>query len=84
MPHFSESGNDTYLCQVCGRERDGVQYPSQWRPDLTGHKSAGNICPPCLAEKERPMSLYEHCKQESKLTDPEAIRRYMNRHYGHG
>lgn len=82
MPHFSSCcpDADEYLCQKCGKSRCGKCYPSEWRPDLTGHKSFGNVCPDCV----QPMSLYDHCKQESGLTDPTAIKRYMNRYYGHG
>jgi len=29
-----------------------------------------------------PISLFEHCKRESGLTDVNQIKRYMNRHYG--
>jgi len=28
------------------------------------------------------MTLFEHCKQESGLTDPIAINKYMQKHYG--
>jgi hypothetical protein len=69
-----------------------------WRPDITGRPSAGNVCPECvkahearkivgrpvITETDRPMNLFDYCRQESGLTEPEAIRRYMNRHYGHG
>jgi hypothetical protein len=48
---FCSCGQDTYLCQVCARELCGAQLPPAWRPDLTGHTSAGNICPKCLADK---------------------------------
>ena len=95
MPHFCECGADTYICQKCARILCSRDYPSTWRPDITGHKSAGNVCPTCLEEfkkfgvtatprDEGPISLYEHCHRESGLTDRGAILRYMNRHYGHG
>lgn len=50
MPHFSSCcpGADEYICQVCGGIRCSGCQPSSWRPDITGHKSAGNICPKCL------------------------------------
>ena len=35
-------------------------------------------------EQDKPMSLFEHCKQESGLTDRDQIVKYMNRYYGHG
>ena len=84
MPHFSADGNDTYLCQVCAHEFDGVKFPSKWRPDITKSKSAGNVCPSCVAKYEtEPTNLYEHCQRESGLTDRNAIVKYMHRHYGH-
>jgi hypothetical protein len=49
MPRFSEAGYDMYICQVCGRDLDSFIYPPQWRPELTGSSSAGNICPACFA-----------------------------------
>jgi len=42
---------DTYICQVCGHELCGEHNPPAWRPDLTGHAVAGNICPACLKNK---------------------------------
>jgi hypothetical protein len=33
-------------------------------------------------KNDGPVSLYDHCKEESGLTDPVKIRAYMNRHYG--
>ncbi len=89
MPHFSSCcpGADTYICQKCGKIFCSKCQPSQWRPDITGHKSAGNVCPKCLEEygyPAPPESLYEHCKKESGLTDQIQIMKYMDRHYGHG
>jgi len=85
MPTFSKCcpGADEYICQVCARIKCGRCQPPQWRPDLTGRKSAGNICPTCREEKETPISLFDHCKKESGLSSPQEINRYMNRHYGH-
>jgi len=52
MPHFSEAGNDTYLCQVCAKVKDSVvDGAPEWRPDLTGSPRAGNVCSECLAKK---------------------------------
>jgi rubrerythrin len=49
---FSEAGNDMYICQVCGRDRDSVVHPPVWQP-VRG-KQAGNVCPSCVAKlKER-------------------------------
>lgn len=53
MPYFcGECGADTYICQVCRRILCSEENPSKWKPDLTGYKSAGNICPRCLSIKE--------------------------------
>lgn len=82
MPHFSESGHDVVICQKCGRLVDTGKENVTWRPDITGHKSAGNVCDPCLHKHEAPMSLYEHCQRESGLTGA-ALQRYINRYYGH-
>lgn len=89
MPHFSSCcpGADTYICQKCAKIFCSKCQPSQWRPDITGHKSAGNVCPKCLEEygyPAPPESLYEHCKKESGLTDQIQIMKYIDRHYGHG
>ena len=88
MPHFDKNGNDTVLCQLCGR----VVNSATWRPDLTGNKSAGNVCSLCVAnpvggravrrELEEPIGIYEHCRRESGLTGA-ALTRYVNRYYGH-
>lgn len=49
MPHFDENGEGTWICQVCGIiYPDSI--PSEWRPDITGHESAGNVCPTCLGK----------------------------------
>lgn len=55
MPHFCNCGNtgcENYVCQVCGRIKCSTEQPSVWRPDITGHKSAGNVCPMCLKKYE--------------------------------
>lgn len=81
MPTFDEFGGDEWICQVCGKIQSS-QVESEWRPDITGHKSAGNVCPICvLAYENKPMSLYEHCRRESGLQG-QALREYINRHYG--
>lgn len=55
MPSFCCPA-DMYICQVCGRILcDGCR-PAVWRPDITGLKGAGNVCPSCLSahqEKNR-------------------------------
>lgn len=77
MPHFSEAGNDEIMCQVCGRPFDAVKEPPVWKP------GTGNVCPTCVAKEAAPISLHEHCRQESGLTGA-ALTQYINRHYGHG
>lgn len=54
MPHFDSEGNDTYLCQLCGNVRSVTTRDTlpQWRPDLTGHEGAGNVCPTCIKQRE--------------------------------
>jgi hypothetical protein len=85
MPTFSKNGNDEYICQKCARIFDSVEQPSQWRPDITGHTSAGNVCPSCVQKHETtPISLAEHCRQESGGLEGVALQRYINRYYGHG
>ena len=97
MPHFSSCcpGADEYICQMCTKIFCIKCNPSSWRPDITGHKSAGNVCPDCLKKFEphkvmencllnKPMSLFDHCKEESGLTNVNQINQYMNRYYGHG
>jgi hypothetical protein len=46
--HFSESGHDEVICQLCSRMVDTGKEKIEWRPDLTGHESAGNVCEKCL------------------------------------
>lgn len=43
MPHFDEFGRDTVLCQKCHE----VVTEANWRPDITGSESAGNVCADC-------------------------------------
>ena len=53
MPHFSKCcGADDYICQVCGRIKCSKCNTPEWRPDITGHKSAGNVCLECLEKYE--------------------------------
>lgn len=35
-------------------------------------------------EGNEQISLFEHCRRESGYQNDAAVRRYMNRHYGHG
>lgn len=51
LPHFDKDGGDQWLCQAPNHRGNRIQssrVESTWRPDITGHKSAGNVCPPCL------------------------------------
>lgn len=50
---YCSCGQDTYICQSCGRELCAEVYPPVWRPDITGHSSAGNVCPTCLDPRSR-------------------------------
>lgn len=43
-----QSFHDDYMCQKCATVKDSGTDPSQWRPDITGNKSAGNVCPSCM------------------------------------
>lgn len=82
MPHFDENGRDTVICQVCVR----IVTEATWRPDITGHKSAGNVCNRCLANhQQKPVGLVEYCSQESgfPVGSPE-LTKYINRYYGNG
>ncbi len=91
-PHFDDEGNETVLCQLCGRSVT----KADWRPDLTENASAGNVCHACIdahvdkivarsarRQDEAAIGIVEHCRRESGLTGP-ALTRYINRYYGHG
>jgi len=92
MPHFCNCGADEYICQKCAKVLCSKDYPSVWRPDITGYESFGNVCPICLSKYEMensidspdkaPISLYEHCKQESGFTEHKKIMSYLNKYYG--
>lgn len=97
MPHFSDcskhSGQDTWICQGCGQIFCSGCVMSEWRIDITGNNSAGNVCPTCIArhakgifgklieEVKAPMSIHEYCEKESGLTG-QALDRYISRYYG--
>ena len=68
MPRFSETGADMYICQVCGRDLDGEKHPSQWRTDITGRESAGNVCPSCVRAYEGQFSSYTFTCRTCKMT----------------
>jgi len=46
MPHFCECGADTYLCQICLREKCGRDEPSIW-VKIPNKQFSGNVCPAC-------------------------------------
>ena len=52
MPHFASckrhAGCDTYICQMCATVLCSGCFKPEWRPDITGHASAGNVCPACV------------------------------------
>ncbi len=50
MVRFSSccEGADMYICQVCGKDLCSKCKKPEWRPDITKHKSAGNVCPECI------------------------------------
>lgn len=56
MPHFSESGHDLVICQVCGRDIDTGKETPVWRP-IPGRKnnSSGNVCAQCVARISNPL-----------------------------
>jgi hypothetical protein len=51
MPHFDQHGGDQWICQKCLSIFDST-VNSEWRPDITGNKCAGNVCPSCLAKHD--------------------------------
>lgn len=90
MPHFDADGNGTWICQVCARIFPDT-VPANWLPIARRKdKSCGNVCPNCTkmgknfdnTDSEAPISLHEHCRRESGL-EGQALRNYINRHYGH-
>lgn len=78
MPHFSANGNDTYICQKCARILDSVDYPSEWRPDITGHQSAGNVCPSCVRAFQQEGN--QHLSNLQRLSSLEPQERPMSLH----
>lgn len=73
MPHFSSccKGFDTYICQICGKILCSRCKPSSWRPDITGHKSAGNVCASCEANHMiSEMGLSSYVKEETIKINP--------------
>lgn len=98
MPHFTDDGRDTYICQVCACIK--ADTPT-WRPDITGHKGAGNVCPSCLAKHNAAATVARSHQQPAPINysprEPislyehcriesgltgRALDAYINRHYG--
>lgn len=48
MPHFSSTGHDVVLCQVCLNDIDTGKEQPTWRVDITCNKNAANVCPACV------------------------------------
>ena len=61
--------DETYICQVCGQEKNAEQDPPEWRPDLTQRESAGNVCPECLADLLVPTVSNEDIQNIANETD---------------
>ncbi len=55
---------DDYLCQICGKVKCGKCEPSSWRPDITGSRSAGNVCPGCLKEHKAQAAALEGSRKK--------------------
>lgn len=48
MPTFSSCCHtEEYICQVCGGILCSTCKPPEWRTDITGKSSFGNVCPQC-------------------------------------
>ncbi len=61
-PHFDEHGGDEWICQICGQIKNS-RVKSEWRPDITGSKQAGNVCPECLKAHEQTKKTGEELRQ---------------------
>jgi hypothetical protein len=65
MPHFDAKGGDQWMCQGPNHKGNRIQdsdVESQWRPDITGHESAGNCCPTCVTEHDSKQVLPLNCE----------------------
>lgn len=92
MPHFDEWGGDEWICQAPNHRGNRVQnsrVKSEWRPDITGHKSAGNCCPSCVKafDRSRPLlkAISEGGIEPFELTTipvppPPRRRGFVNKH----
>ena len=82
---------ELYACNKCGK------YPIEKIVEIGKDQLAIEPqCPECGGETHfekvreveevcpKPISLFEHCRRESGLTDSRQIKTYMNRHYGYG
>lgn len=81
MPHFTScsehDGYDEWVCQSCGKVLCSGCVPSEWRPDITGSKSFGNICPTCILSYNNKKSATELIlvkkKRVKKVKEVEAV-----------
>lgn len=52
MPTFGPNGRDEFICQKCARVLESTDLYPQWRPDITGNESAGNVCMQCIRQHD--------------------------------
>jgi len=88
MPHFDEHGNDTAICQECGRVGTQERMGFVWQTLKRNPKLSGNVCAKCATPARAepgPLSLPEYCAQESGFPlGSHQLTQYINRYYGHG
>ena len=80
MPTFSNCcGRDEYVCQKCTRILCSKCHPPEWRPDITGHQSAGNVCPECLKKATVPVqtNLFVNKDTVTKTGELDFIRKKL-------
>jgi hypothetical protein len=65
-PEFCNCGADMYICQVCHKDSCSKDSPSEWRPDITGNESAGNVCPECVKRKLQKTASFDITTQLGK------------------
>lgn len=70
MPHFSPSGHDEVICQICHRIIDTGREDVSWRPDLTGNESAGNACAKCVTQLTAEMAAHREPPPEPVPPSP--------------
>lgn len=67
MPHFDEDGNETVICQACGKVVLGAQV--EWMR-VPGMRREGNVCKTCrekLHDETAKPRTYEHYRSDGKL-----------------